>query len=215
MNRKTGIERKKENSILMLCKRSLAVKITVGVIILAALTGVVLFGITSRFAHSGKTTKIGFEDIGELATQEVRCTEVETMQGSRDFFGLFEVPFTQSKYIYSYDVEIKAGYDFEQIEWEKTEKKILVKLPEAKVLSNEIDLGSFEVYHEDESIFRPITLGENNEAMLGLQQRAEEDAISNGLLEKAQQNAETILTSFFAQVYDLNEYTLVFEYKDE
>ena len=86
-----------------------------------------------------------------------------------------------------------------------------MKLPEVKVLSNEIDLDSFEVYLEDESIFQQITLEENNEAMAELKDRAEENAVANGLLEKARENAETILTSFFAQVYDLDEYEIVFE----
>ena len=56
---------------------------------------------------------------------------------------------------------------------------------EVKVLSNEIDLDSFEVYLEDESIFQQITLEENNEAMAELKERAEENAVANGLLEKA------------------------------
>ena len=47
--------------------------------------------------------------------------------------------------------------------------------------------------------------------MTELKDRAEENAVANGLLEKARENAETILTSFFAQVYDLDEYEIVFE----
>ena len=67
------------------------------------------------------------------------------------------------------------------------------------------------MYLEDESIFQQITLEENNEAMTELKDRAEENAVANGLLEKARENSETILTSFFAQVYDLDEYEIVFE----
>lgn len=85
-----------------------------------------------------------------------------------------------------------------------------MELPEAKILSNEIDMDSLKIYHEDESIYSQITLEENNEAMKELQQNAQESAIENGLLENARTNAETILTSFFANVYDLDEYEIVF-----
>ena len=44
---------------------------------------------------------------------------------------------------------IKAGYDFKDIKWSEKGDKIEVTLPEVKVLSNEIDLDSFKVYHEE------------------------------------------------------------------
>lgn len=131
-------------------------------------------------------------------------------EASRELFG-FSIPFTQSKYIYSYDIIIKAGYDFEKIEWEVNDHTIEVKMPEAKILSSEIDLDSFKVYHEDESAFRQVTLDENNEALKSMQEKAENDAVANGLLENAKSNAETILTGFFGGSYNLDEYTLTFK----
>ena len=43
--------------------------------------------------------------------------------------------------------------------------------------------------------------------------QAQTDAIESGLFENARDNAETILTSFFGNVYDLNEYEIVFKDK--
>ena len=166
------------------------------------------------FAQDEKTTKLGFEDIGELATQEAYCTQVSVTEASRELFGM-QIPFTQSKYIYSYDVLIKAGFDFQEIEWSEREHTILVKMPKVKLLSSEIDVESFKVYHDEESIFRPITLKENNQAMKKLRKQAEKDAIANGLLDNAKSNAEVMLKGFFAQEYDLKDYKLVFEYKEE
>ena len=90
---------------------------------------------------------------------------------------------------------------------------IEVRLPETKILSSEIDLDSFKVYLEDESIYREITLEENNEALKSMKQSAEDDAVANGLLENARSNAETILTGFFGNVYDMDEYEIVFKDK--
>lgn len=173
---------------------------------------VLVLGVKRYFFTESKTTKIGFEDIGELATQAAYCTEVNVTEGARELFGI-TIPFTQSKYIYSYDVAVKAGFDFGEIEWKLNDHTIEVSLPEARVLSTEIDTDSFKIYHEEESIFRQITLTENNEALQSLQENAEQNAVENGLLENARSNAETILTGFFGNVYDMDEYEIVFKDK--
>lgn len=181
--------------------------ILISVVILA-----LLIGVRSVIYFDNKTTKIGFEDIGEFATQIAYCTEISIIDNSRDLFK-FSIPFTQSKYVYSYDVIIKAGFDFGEIEWNENDNIIEIKLPEGKILSSEIDLDSLKVYHEEESVFNQITITENNESMRGLKDKAEEDAITNGLLKNARTNAEAVLTGFFAREYDLDKYEIVFKDK--
>ena len=167
----------------------------------------------NQMQHESKVTKFGFEDIGELATQEMIGTVVHTEKTAQSLFGI-EIPFTQSQYIYSYDFEIKAGYDFSYIKYEikddEENKEILIYLPEAKILSTEILTDSFEVYYEKESIFKRITLSDNNVALKDMKKLAEDNAVSNGIYEKAKSNAEIILKAFFAQYYDLNVYTITF-----
>lgn len=208
----TGNKRNRKNTVISRLKNILgnylARKIIGGVCIILILAAVAA-GVKSVIFSESKTTKIGFEDIGELATQSAYCTEVNVTEAARELFGI-TIPFTQSKYIYSYDVEIKAGFDFQEITWEVKDKTIEVRLPETKILSCDVDLDSMKIYHEDESIFRQITLEENNKALADLKQKAEEDAVANGLLENARSNGETILEGFFAGVYDLGEYEIVF-----
>lgn len=172
--------------------------------------GLGAFGMRSYLLNQNKTTRLGFEDLGELATQTAYCTEVNVTETSLKLWDL-QIPFTQSKYIYSYDVVIKAGLDFTAVKWSVEENTVTVKLPETRVLSCELDLDSFQVYHEAESIFRPITLEENNGALAALKQSAQDSAVANGLLDNAQQNAETILRGFFAQAYDPAKYQVIFK----
>ncbi len=179
------------------------------VVLIILIIVVAILGIRKWIDIDSKTTKVGFEDIGELATQSAYCTEVNVTDASRELWGV-TIPFTQSKYIYSYNIVIKAGFDFEEIEWDIKDTTIKVKLPETRILSSEIDRDSFKVYHEDESIFRQISLEENNEALNEMVSRAEEDAIANGLFDNACDNAKTIIKVFFSQVYDMNEYEIVF-----
>ncbi len=180
-----------------------------GILVVILLAAAVSLGAKTVLSADGRTARLGFEDIGELATQSAYCTEVEVTEASRELLGV-TIPFTQSKYIYSYDVVIKAGLDFTDVSWSQQDGTIRVTLPEIRVLSNEIDLDSLKVYHEDESLFRNITLEENNAALADLKARAEQDAIGNGLLEEARDNAQQILTAFFANQYDLTEYRLEF-----
>ena len=187
-------------------RRALTVIIAATIVICLGMIG------TNRlFFTESKTEKLGFENIGELATQVAYCTEINVAEGSKELFGM-TLPFTQSKYIYSYDIQIKAGLDFGDIEWSLNEqtKTITVTLPEIRVLSSEIDLDSFKLYHEEESIFRPFTLDEHNEALSSMVEKAEETAVENGLFDNARANAERILNGFFSGVYDPEEYQVIF-----
>lgn len=180
--------------------------------------GVVLFAVAfgiGRFSSSkSDSTKLGFQDIGELSTQAAYCTEVNMTEEARNLYGI-KIPFTQSKYIYSYDIVIKAGFDFKEINFNVNEKNktINVSLPQPKILSSDVNPESFKLYHEDESIFTQMSLKGNNEALIKLREGAEKTAIENGLLENAKTNGELILTGFFASEYNLKEYKIEFSYQ--
>ena len=211
MERKNRKEKKTKNSkVCRFVSRNFGTILKLALLI--AIVAAIGVGVRVINVSESKTTKIGFEDIGEMATQSAYCTEVNVTEDAKELYGM-RIPFTQSKYIYSYDIVIKAGYDFNEIEWKEKNKTIEVKLPEAKVLSNELDMDSFKVYHEEESIFSKITLEENNDAVKKMKLNAQENAIANGLLENARSNAETMLTGFFADEYDLDEYKIVFKDK--
>ena len=206
------VGKKEKQGFKAMFKRMLASRLAAG--IAAALAALLLLvivglGIRSVVLSESKSTKLGFENIGELVTQTAYCTSVNVTEGSRELFGV-TIPFTQSKYIYSYDIVIKAGFDFTEIEWEIKDTAITVRLPEAKILSSELKWDSFKLYHEDESIFKQIKMEENNEALKNLVQNAETNAVANGLLDNARSNAETILRSFFGNVYNLEEYEIRF-----
>lgn len=162
-------------------------------------------------SDKGGTVELSFKDIGELATQSVYSKEVKITKDDRNVFGV-TVPFTESKYIYSYGVNIKAGYDFDKIKTNvhKNAKIIDVKLPEAKILSTELDLNSLEVYYEKESIFKNIDIETYNNDLKELETNAKESAVKNGLLSKAEENAEKLITEFIGQSYNLKEYKIKF-----
>ena len=74
-------------------KRLFTIK-AMSVILIIALLIFGVIGWNKYLSLDNKTTSLGFENIGEFATQNI--------------WGI-EIPFNQSKYIYSYDSIIKAG----------------------------------------------------------------------------------------------------------
>lgn len=198
-------------------QKVLAIKFIIAVIIIILLCAVLVYTrkeAKSNYVSDEKITEIGFENIGELATQSVTTTTVRVETKDLKLFNV-SIPLTQSKYIYTYNTTIKAGINFSDVKWQlgdtdDTSHNIYVDIPEVKTLSADIDLDSFKVLHEENNIFSPITLTEHNDSLIQLRENALSDAINSGLYDRALDNAKTILTSFISQVYPSNEYSIIF-----
>ena len=190
-------------------QKVLDIKFIIAVIIIILLCAVLVYTrkeAKSNYVSDEKITEIGFENIGELATQSVTTTTVRVETKDLKLFNV-SIPLTQSKYIYTYNTTIKAGINFSDVKWQlgdtdDTSHNIYV--------SADIDLDSFKVLHEENNIFSPITLTEHNDSLIQLRENALSDAINSGLYDRALDNAKTILTSFISQVYPSNEYNIIF-----
>lgn len=197
-------------------QKVLDIKFIIAVIIIILLCAVLVYTrkeAKSNYVSDEKITEIGFENIGELATQSVTTTTVRVETKDLKLFNV-SIPLTQSKYIYTYNTTIKAGINFSDVKWQlgdtdDTSHNIYVDIPEVKTLSADIDLDSFKVLHEENNIFSPITLTEHNDSLIQLRENALSDAINSGLYDRALDNAKTILTSFISQVYPSNEYSII------
>lgn len=198
-------------------QKVLDIKFIIAIIIIILLCAVLVYTrkeAKSNYVSDEKITEIGFENIGELATQSVTTTTVRVETKDLKLFNV-SIPLTQSKYIYTYNTTIKAGINFSDVKWQlgdtdDTSHNIYVDIPEVKTLSADIDLDSFKVLHEENNIFSPITLTEHNDSLIQLRENALSDAINSGLYDRALDNAKTILTSFISQVYPSNEYSIIF-----
>jgi hypothetical protein len=181
-------------------------------LILLLLLGALLWLGGSRLAVSSRITEMGLRNIGEMATQAGYFTSVQTIEKSRDVFGI-EVPGTRSNYVYSYDGDIKAGLDFQEVRVDVNEltRVITVHLPEIRILSVEIQEDSFRLYNDGTNLFTSLKMEDVNESLTELKQNARETAIQNGILENARDNAETLIRSFLGSAMDLSAYTVRFE----
>ena len=108
---------------------------------------------------------------------------------------------------------IKAGIPLDQVsvQIQEGEKRILVSVPAAQILSYQIDTDSVEVLDEQNSLFNSISVDDKIQLDVATEQAMKDRAIESGLLEKAQQNAQDLLTRLicsYPQVRD--KYTISF-----
>lgn len=154
-------------------------------------------------------------DIGELASVEYifsntsRFKDAETTKKGKTKWG------TEKSFLVECDGVIKAGIKLEAIimEVKEQEKKILIYLPEAEILSYEIDEDSVKVLEEESGIFTEITVEDKVKFDADVKESMKSRAIENGILEKAQKNAEAIIERIVtADAAIRDEYTVEFKY---
>ena len=127
-------------------------------------------------------------EIAELATVTYSYTELGQYESSKEFYGA-KVPFTTNKFILTYDGVIKAGVDMSKAQVESKDGTITVILPEAQVLSHEIDENSVKVFDEKTSIFNQFTVEDYTAFYADQKKSVEEKAIAKGLLTEAKAQA--------------------------
>lgn len=159
------------------------------------------------------------ENISELATIEYPFTDAAQFSDSKHFLN-WNVPGTKKSFILKWNGTIKAGVDLQQVKLKLLDtesadanaaKTIAVYIPSAKILSYEVDNNSVEVLDESSNIFNPITINDKVSFDSATEDSMKARFAENGLLEKAQQNAETILKQLILFDPEIEEnYTVKF-----
>ena len=136
--------------------------------------------------------------ISELASVSYAYTNMGQFEDSNDFYGM-KVTFTTKKCILTYDGVIKAGVDLSQARVTVDGQKVHVRLPEAKILSHEIDADSVRIFDEKTSVFNPFTVEDFTGFQAEQQRVMEEKALAKGLLEEAQKKAADSIKMLLTQ----------------
>ena len=193
------------------------IKLIIALVLVMALAAVSFsIGLNRSGEISSKMTRLRLEDLGEFATQAGYFTTVQVIKDSATLFGK-TVPFTTSKYIFSYDGTVKAGLDFSQvnIDVNALTSAITVTAPLPHILSTEVDEDSLVIYDESRNIFTPLTLDDVKLSRTAMIEEVKTQAIDNNLLENARVNAEVWIKMFLQTAYDPNEYSVTFKWQDE
>lgn len=203
-------EKRKEKKRSYLGKFIKTLPLAVKVITIIIVTGL-LIGIGATIPNMIKSNEtvidFGFKNVGKLVTQEWYGRILEDSSKDRKIFNTISVPFTESRLIFSTDVEILAGVDFEQIKYEVLNEKVIVTLPHSQVYKSYEVQGSFKSYLDDESWFTNINSTEQQKLKDAIVEKGKNQAIESGLLDKADENAKNIIKNMIKG----NEITKNFE----
>lgn len=193
------------------------VKLIIAVVLIAALAaGSFAIGMSRSGEISSNMTRLRLEDLGEFATQAGYFTTVQTISDSVKWFGK-TVPFTTSKYIFSYNGTVKAGLDFSKVgvDVNLLTATITVSAPAVEILSTEVDEDSLVIYDESRNIFTPLTLNDVKLSRTAMIDEIKTQAVNNNLLENARANAEVWIRLFLQTAYDPSEYAVEFKWRKE
>ena len=152
-------------------------------------------------------------EIGELATVTYCYTNVGTVDSVKQFsFVDWNVPFSEKEIVVSMDGVLKVGIDVTKVDivTDEATKTITITIPEATILSNELDEKSMIVHVEDEQLFSNITLADSSSVRIEIKSKAEERALEQGLLEEARTKAGEIVRNLIVAVPSVKDtYTTI------
>lgn len=184
---------------------------------LCAAVGLACFVGGRLSARSGETARLDavvlenqLIGISEWASAAYQYTNMAQFESSNDFYGM-RVPFTTKRFILTYDGEITAGVNMNDVSVDVSGERVTVRLPRAEILSHEIDEASVEVFDEKTSIFNPFTVEDFTAFQADQKVAVEEKALAKGLLDTAQKKAEDAVEDLLSSALP-EEYTLTVEH---
>ncbi len=161
---------------------------------------------------SSEMIQDGLKDMGVLITEEYYFTQVEDYTSVKK---IFKVIPSESNVVFSYDGIVTAGIDCSEISVKKDEegKVITVTLPKSDVQQIDIDFDSFKLYSEKEGMWNKMSFEDYNLSMVEFEKDAKDKALSKGILERADERAESVIANFIKGILNDDTYTIKFEWR--
>lgn len=154
------------------------------------------------------------ENVKELVSTNYYYKNMGSFQNQNKFYG-WDIPFTEKKFIVSYEGLIKIGVDLNNAKVNVKDKEINITIPKSKIISHEIDENSLKVFDEKTSIFNPIKVEDYSSFSSDQKKKIEKDSVSKGIFKEADEKSITAVKEIFALDELLKEYTINVEVSSE
>ncbi|MCQ2467047.1 MAG: DUF4230 domain-containing protein [Clostridia bacterium] len=152
-------------------------------------------------------------ELSELTTVEYLYTNYGSVKSEKNFeLTGWKVPFSSKELTIVMDGSLKIGVDCSKIELDVDEstKTITIKVPSAKILSNELFEDTLVVCEEDDSLFSEITDEDSSYARQEIKSKAEDDAEDSGMFEQAEEKAAEEVERLLVSIPEVSaNYTIV------
>ena len=209
---KESMKKEKKNKIPKVMRKPMMIGGTCILLVIVFIIGVKF---SDSFIHRASSQELGFKDVGNLVTQSAYIRVLEDSLEDRKLFAKVKIPFTESRKIFSYMVQVDAAINFEEAsikDIDDKQKIIYIELPHAKIYNATPDPDSFISHLDSESLFTRIDSTEQNELYKDVVEKAKEDSISNGLLDRADENGKRVIESFIKTNKKYKDYVVECEY---
>lgn len=149
--------------------------------------------------------------VKELTTLKYKYTNVGSFENQAEFYGV-KLPFTQKKFIISYDGEVNAGINLDEAEVNinNKDKKISINIPKAKILNHSIDEDSLTIFDEKNSIFNQLEVKDFSDFRKDEMKKVEKDLEEKGFLEEADKKTKDAIVEILKINPLLEDYEIEF-----
>lgn len=149
--------------------------------------------------------------VKELTTLKYKYTNVGSFENQQEFYGM-KLPFTQKKFIISYDGEVNAGINLEEakVSLNEADKKINIQIPHAVILNHVIDEDSLTIFDEKNSIFNQLEVKDFSDFRKDKMKKIEKELEEKGFLEEADEKTKEAIIEILKINPLLEEYTIEF-----
>ena len=178
-------------------KNKISLKLMLIVLIVVVL--IIIIFVNRKTELNAKPHMYSIEKICELATLE--CYYHDVAEFRQDATGVFKIGY--KKYWIEYNGIVKYGVDAKDIKVNKPDKNGVVKvfIPEAKILSVDVDINSMSDPIVDTGMFTSISIEEKNKAYNQAQEKMKLNSEKDSsLLSQAKNNAQKLIEQYIINV---------------
>ncbi len=150
---------------------------------------------------------VKLENVGELTTQKVTYSARLTVEKG-------EIPFiTKKGFTMVYNATMTAGIKMEDMKIKTADKKVVITVPHATVISNKVDPDSIQFYDEKKALFNWSTKDDVSEAISMAEKDVKENPTvdTEELLNKADEHLEELIHALLDDSVDGREVVVEFE----
>ena len=153
-----------------------------------------------ELGYDSSTVMSRISHIQELALVKHNYTGVIGFKDYKKILNI-NIPLTDKYFLLKYNGYLKAGVDFSRIKINTlTDSMVHVSIPKPEIFDTVIDEGSVQIYNVSENAFNPIKISDYNEALSREKNIMISDAVKQGILKDATDQARMVLTAMLEEM---------------
>lgn len=113
-----------------------------------------------------------------------------------------DLPLTSKSFLVSYDGTVSAGIK-DLSKAKVTENKngsLTITLPQVEIFATTLNNNSLEIFDKKNNVLNKLTIKDYNDSQIRIKDKIKEEALKNGIIKNAQENAEIVIKSMFADI---------------